>query len=129
MAKFRKKIRTKKFKKRDLRGMSLGRAISIIRGFEQAKADKKKSKEEKIKLINEIEEKIKKISKMNIFEYLRHRNGENDDENEKNSISTRDEVEEKVDILKKLIEEDKNIKYKKIKIIRKKEDQVDKKKF
>ena len=32
---------------------------------------------------------------MNVFEYLRYINGEADEENEKNSISTKDDVEEK----------------------------------
>ena len=98
-----KKIKAKKFNRRDLRGISLGRAVSVIRGQEEVKEEKEKTKEEKTKIINEMEEKIKKISKMNVFEYLRHRNGENDDDNEKNSISTRDDVEEKVDILVKRI--------------------------
>ena len=59
---------------------------------------------------------------MDVFEHLRHRNGENDDDNEKKSISTRDDVEEKVDILEKLIKEDKNVKYQKIKVIEIKEE-------
>ena len=55
-----KKIKAKKFNRRDLRGISLGRAVSVIRGQEEVK-------EEKTKIINEMEEKIKKISKMNVF--------------------------------------------------------------
>ena len=45
-----------------------------------------------------------------------------DDDNEKNSISIRDDVEEKVDILEKLIKEDKNVKYQKIRVIEIKEE-------
>ena len=122
IAVFGKKIKAKKFNRRELRGISLGGAISVIRSQEEVKEEKEKTKEEKTKIINEIEEKIKKISKMNVFEYLRHKNGENDDDNEKNSISTRDDVEEKVDILEKLIKEDKNVKYQKIKVIEIKEE-------
>ena len=36
---------------------------------------------------------------MNIFEYLMNRNSEKDDDYEKNSISTKDTIEEKVNIL------------------------------
>ena len=118
----RKKKKTKIFKKRDLRGKPIGTALSIIQSQEKEKEEKKKSKEEKINLINEIEERIAKISKMNVFEYLKHINRETDDDNEKNSISTKDDVEEKVDNLENLIKEDKNVKYKKIKLTLKKDE-------
>jgi len=47
---------------------------------------------------------------------------ETDDNNEKNSISTKDDVEDKVDTLVNLIKEDKKIKYQIIKWILKKEE-------
>ena len=47
---------------------------------------------------------------------------ENDDDNKKNSISTGDEIEKKVNIFAKLIKEYKNIKYQKIKVIEIKEE-------
>ena len=59
---------------------------------------------------------------MNVFEYLKYINGETDDDNEKNSISTKDDVEEKLNNLENLIKEDKNVKYKKIKLTLKKEE-------
>ena len=59
---------------------------------------------------------------MNIFEYLRHINWETVDDNEKNSISTKYDVEEKVDTLENLIEEDENVRYQKIKLTLKKEE-------
>ena len=77
-----------------MREKPIGTALSIIQSQEKEN-EKKKSKEEKVKLINGIEERIAKISKMNVFEYLKHINGEIDDDNEKNSISTKDDVEEK----------------------------------
>ena len=50
---------------------------------------------------------------MDVFEYLRHKNGEDDGKDE-NSMSTKDEVEEKVDNLELLIK-NKEIKYKNLK--------------
>ena len=50
---------------------------------------------------------------MNAFEYLRYKNGE--DEEDENSLSTKEEIEEKIDNLELLIKENKEIKYKKIK--------------
>ena len=49
---------------------------------------------------------------MNVFEYLRHKNGM--DEEDENSLSTKEEIEEKIDNLKQLIKEKKEIKYKKL---------------
>ena len=108
-----KNIKKTKFKKRDLKNLSLGRGINIIRENQKAKDEKRKSIEEKNNSIQDIEEKIKKISKMNAFEYLRYKNGE--DEEDENSLSTKEEIEEKIDNLEQLIKENKEIKYKKIK--------------
>ena len=58
---------------------------------------------------------------MNVFEYFRHINGETCYVNEKNSISTKDDVEEKGDTLENLIKEDKNVRYQKVKLALKKE--------
>ena len=66
---------------------------------------------------------------MNVFEYLKHINGETDDDNEKNSISTKGDVKKKVDNLENLIKEDKNVKYKKIKLTLKKEEWANKKNY
>ena len=82
-----KNIKKTKFKKRDLKNLSLGRGINIIRENQKAKDEKRKSIEEKNNSIQDIEEKIKKISKMNAFEYLRYKNGE--DEEDENSLSTK----------------------------------------
>ena len=50
---------------------------------------------------------------MNFFEYLRYKNGEIDEKSE-DSLSIKDEIEEKLDNLEELIE-NKEIKYKKLK--------------
>ena len=50
---------------------------------------------------------------MNIFEYLRHLNG--DEDNDNNSNSTENEsVEDKIDNLEELIKNNKEIKYRKL---------------
>ena len=107
--KIRKKIKTKKFKKTDLKNMSLGRAMSIIKDEENAINDKNKAESEKDQSLESLNEKINLISKMNAFEYLHHINGEED-----NSEST-NEVERKINNLEELMKENKQIKYKKIK--------------
>ena len=55
----------KKFKKRDLKNMSIGRALSIINGPQTAENEKKLA-------ISENEKKIDLISKMTLWEYLEH---------------------------------------------------------
>ena len=49
-------------------------------------------------IIKKYEGQIKKISKMNAFEYLSHRNGDdgNNEDKDENSISIKDEIEEKI---------------------------------
>ena len=64
-------------------------------------------------MVKDIEEQIKKIIKMNVFEYLRYINGEKDEKSE-NSLTTKDEIEEKLDNLEEVIK-NKEIKYKKLK--------------
>ena len=46
-------------------------------------------------MIKKSEGQIKKISKMNVFEYLSHDSG-GDGNKDENSISTKDEIEEKI---------------------------------
>ena len=59
--------------------------------------------------------KIGKLSKMKIFEYLRHLNGEEDEEGSDNeSHSTNDGFEDKIKSLEELIKENGEIKYKRI---------------
>ena len=107
----------KKYKKRDLKNMSIGRVFSIINGPEKAIQKREES-------IANIEKEINIISKMSLWEYLGHikEKDENkeDNKNEKeeedganNSVSTIDEMEEqKLSSLEKLIKEDKNLNYK-----------------
>ena len=108
-----KNVKEKKFKKRDIKNLSLGRGINIALESQKAKNEKNKSIEEKNNFVKDIEEQIKKIAKMDAFEYLRYKNGE--DEGDENSISTKEEIEEKINNLEQLIKENKQIKYKKIK--------------
>ena len=107
------KIKKTKFRKRDLKNLAIGRGLSIVEGNKKAKEEKTNSEEEKNRLVKEIEEQIKKITKMNVFEYLRYINGEKDEKSE-DSLSTKDEIEEKLDNLEELIK-NKEIKYKKLK--------------
>ena len=98
----------KKFKKTDLKYMSLGRALSITDGPERLINEK----EEKIK---EIKKKIEKISKMSLKEYINHKNKkikeniENDsEEDEETSL---DDIEKKINQLEEICVKNKNIKY------------------
>ena len=113
----------KKFKKRDLKNMSIGRALSIINGPQTAEDEKKLA-------ISEKEKKIDLISKMTLWEYLEHHKEKekekekeefiNEQEESINSDSTMDEAEQKLSQLEKLIKEDKNLKYLRNKKINKK---------
>ena len=58
--------------------------------------------------------KIGKLSKMNIYEYLRHLNGEEEKVSNNESNSTNDDFEDKIKSLEELINENGEIKYKKI---------------
>ena len=51
---------------------------------------------------------------MNIFDYLRHINGNEDEENENDSSTNDENIEDKMDTFEELIKENKDIKYKKI---------------
>ena len=62
--------------------------------------------------MDEIKAKISEIKKMNVFEYLRHING--DDEDDAKSNSTSAEIEDKIDNFEELIKNNKEIKYKNI---------------
>ena len=111
---YSKKIREnrsvkKKYKKRDLKFMSIGRALSIVEGPERLKTEKEKK-------VGEIKKKIEKISKMTLKEYIEHRNGkeneneieiENSDEEETN-VS---EIEKKINQLEEICKKNKKIKY------------------
>ena len=48
---------------------------------------------------------------MNAFKYLRHINGDEEEENDSDSSTIADNIEQKVYNLEKLIEENKEIKY------------------
>ena len=63
----------KKVKKKDLKYLSIGRALSLI------KRSKSGLKEEKNDNIEEIKTKIKEIEKMNMIDYLRYINGKERD--------------------------------------------------
>ena len=104
------------FRKRDLKNLSIGRAISLIRKRQKLLDEKKNSKEYTLKLDEEFKKKISKLSKMNIFQYLRHLNGEQDEEerSDNESHSTNDGFEDKINSLEELIKENGEIKYKKI---------------
>ena len=94
---YSKKIREnrsvkKKYKKRDLKFMSIGRALSIVEGPKRLKTEKEKK-------VGEIKKKIEKISKMTLKEYIEHRNGkENENEIE---IENWDEEETNVSEIEK----------------------------
>ena len=87
MALIRDNIKKTKYRKSDLKNLSIGRGSSIVKENQKAIEEKINSEEEKNRLIKEIEEQIKKISKMNVFEYLRYKNGEIDEKSE-DSLST-----------------------------------------
>ena len=112
MKSINKKI--KSFKKRDLKYLSIGKAISILREREELIAEKNNSKEGKQKIDEEFKKKSKKISKMTVFEYLRHINGDEDKENESDSSTIDEKIEEKIYDLKELIDKNKEIKYRKV---------------
>ena len=102
--------KAKNVKKRDLKYLSIGKALSIIRG------SKSGLKKEKKDTIEEIRTKIKEIGKMNMIDYLKYLNEkekdnesvENDGEYDIDSEeSTIDDLIEKILKIKE-ISEDKN---------------------
>jgi len=103
----RKRDMRKKFRRSDLKYLSLGRALSIIDG-------PTRTKDERDKKIKEIEEKIALVTKMSLRDYLKYLNGKiiknKDEDNEENSVSTIDEFEERLDKIGTFIK-NKNIKY------------------
>ena len=116
---FAKKIKEsknnkKKYKKKDLKYMSIGRALSITQGPERLT----KERDEKIR---EIKLKINKISKMNLKEYIKHKNGKDKDENDDESgdennddeDTVMDEIEKKINQLEEICKKSKTIKYSK----------------
>ena len=111
-----KKIRA--FRKRDLKNLSIGKALSILKDREELIEKKKNSKKEKEAIDEEFTKKIEKISKMNIFEYLRHINGTDEEHsNDSDTNTTYDDIQEnKIDDLEDLVKKNNEIKYKKIKI-------------
>lgn len=102
----RKRNIRNKFKKRDLKYLSLGRVLSIIEG-------PTRTKDERDKKIKKIDEKIALVTKMSLRDYVNYLNGKNfknEDENEENSISTID-VEEILDKIDTFIKNNSKIKY------------------
>ena len=55
--------------------------------------------------MDEIKAKISEIKKMNVFEYLRHINGDDEDNSKSNSISA--EIKDKIDNFEELIKNNK----------------------
>ena len=112
---YNKKIKEKKetkklYKKRGLRHMPIGLALSIANGPEIIKQEKEKA-------LSNIEKEIKNISNMSLWEYLNHlKEKEDKEQNEEsiNSESTFDEMnDEKLRIFETLIKDDKGLKFKK----------------
>ena len=69
------------------------------------------SKVKRQKIEEEFNEKIDKISKMNAFKYLRHIYRDEEEENDSDSATIADNIEQKIYNLEKLIHENKEIKY------------------
>ena len=105
----KKKNKIKKAtKKKDLKYLSLGRALAITEGPTRSKAER----DERIK---EIDEKINYISKMSIREYLNYSRDKErkkaDRNDEENSVSTIDEIiEERLKKLETIVTINKKIK-------------------
>ena len=105
-------IKKKVYKKRDLRLMTIGNALSIVNVQNQELVKEKKIEEEKNKLIEALELKINSLSKKDVFQYLRYLNGEEEEKEEGDSVSTVDGKEGKIFDLEELIKLNKEIKYK-----------------
>ena len=84
----------KSFKKADLKNMSIGRAMSIVKGSERLSGEMEQK-------IGEIKEKIAKITKMNLKEYIDYKNGKDKVFEENNNFEEDDdtmteEIEKKI---------------------------------
>ena len=110
--KMKAEIKKKVYKKRDLRLMTIGNALSIVNVQNQGLVKEKKIEEEKNKLIEDLELKINSLSKKDVFQYLRYLNGEEEEKEEGDSVSTVDDKEGKIFDLEGLIKLNKEIKYK-----------------
>ena len=100
----KKKRNLPKYTKKDLKNLSIGRALRIIN-------EPKNIKDEKDKNIGELESKINTISKMTLLEYLKYLNDmESKKGFEDDDSSTIDEIEEKISKLDEFTKENK-IKY------------------
>ena len=110
--KMKAEIKKKVYKKRDLRLMTIGNALSIVNVQNQELVKEKKIEEEKNKLIEDLELKINSLSKKDVFQYLRYLNGEEEEKEEGDSVSTVDDKEGKIFDLEELIKLNKEIKYK-----------------
>ena len=99
----------KSFKKKDLKYFSIGRGTSITQGPER-------KKNERDKKIRDIEDRIELISKMSLRQYLdysrKKEEKEDADNNDECSLSTlSEEIEERLNKLKEITKQNKNIKY------------------
>ena len=104
----RKKALKKQFNKRDLRYLSIGRALSIVEGPVRAKEEK----EQKIKEIEIMMESVSNISLREYFNYINGKNIKSEEKNdEENSLSTIDEIEERLEKMEAIIKRNRNIKY------------------
>ena len=91
--------------------MSIGNALSIINEQNQGVENEKKIQEQKNKIIEELELKINSLSKKDVFQYLRYLNGEKEEKEDNDSVSTVDDMEGKIFDLEELIKVNKEIKY------------------
>ena len=115
---FYKKIKEKKetknfFKKRGLKHMAIGLALSIANGPEITNKEKEKA-------LSNIEKEIEAISNMSLWEYLNHlkekekdkEKEEKDKKNDEESINSDSTLDEKLKIFEQLIKDDKKLKFK-----------------
>ena len=99
----------KSFKKADLKNMSIGRAMSIVKGPERLSGEMEQK-------IGEIKEKIAKITKMNLKEYIDYKNGKDKVFEENNNFEEDDdtmteEIEKKINQIEEICKKNKIIKY------------------
>ena len=89
--------------------MSIGRAMSIIKGPERLSGEMEQK-------IGEIKEKIAKITKMNLKEYIDYKNGKDKVFEENNNFEEDDdtmteEIEKKINQIEEICKKNKIIKY------------------